>query len=86
VVGYFLKLGAVLAGQTTGADTHYSEVREITLPSGLSTFSTLRAIMTDAPRDIGPYTPSHPYAGDISDTAALETWIAKTVIPALGTK
>jgi len=31
--------------QLLGADTHYSEVREIVLPSGLSTFSTLQAMM-----------------------------------------
>jgi Peptidase family S41 len=77
VVYYFKNLGATLVGQMTGADTHFSEVREIVLPSGLSTFSTLQAIMPDAPRTIGPYAPEIPYDGDISDTAALETWIAQ---------
>jgi Peptidase family S41 len=81
VAGFFRLLGATLVGQTTGADTHFSEVREITLPSGLSTFSTLQAIESDMPRAIGPYAPDVPFDGDISDTAALETWIAQTVVP-----
>jgi hypothetical protein len=73
---FFTKLGATQIGQTTGADTHYSEVGEITLPSGLATFSTLRALMPDAPIVMGPYAPRIPYAGDMSDTAALEKWVA----------
>ena len=73
---FFRKLGATLVGQTTGADTHFAEVREVILPSGLSTFSTLQAIESDMPRAIGPYAPDVPYDGDISDTAALEKWIA----------
>lgn len=82
-VRFFEKLGATLAGQTTGADTHYAEVRQIVLPSGLSTFSTLQAIMPDVPRHVGPYVPAFPYDGDITDTAALERWIAHSVVPAL---
>ncbi len=83
VVGYFEKLGATLVGQSTAADTHYAEVREITLPSGLATFSTLQAIMPDAPLHIGPYVPAVEYSGDISDTGALEHWITQTVLPGL---
>ncbi len=77
VAGFFRQLGATLVGQTTGADTHFSEVREITLPSGLSTFSTLQAIESDMPRAVGPYVPDVPYDGDIGDTTALEKWIAQ---------
>jgi hypothetical protein len=76
VVGYFKQLGATLVGQATGADTHFSEVRVVVLPSGLSMFSTLQAIIPDAPRTIGPFAPDVSYDGDISDTAALEKWIA----------
>ncbi len=83
VVGFFEKLGATLVGQTTGADTHYGEVREIVLPSGLSTFSVLQAIDPAQPLHIGPYVPAYPYGGDISETAALEGWISQTVVPAL---
>jgi hypothetical protein len=74
-VGYLIRLGAIQVGQMTGSDTHYSEVREISLPSQLSTFSTMMALMPDAPAHIGPFIPTVPYAGDISDTEALETWI-----------
>jgi len=76
VVGYFKQLGATLVGQMTGADTHFSEVRVVVLPSGLSMFSTLQAIIPDAPRTIGPFAPDVPYDRDISDTTALEKWIA----------
>jgi hypothetical protein len=76
VVGFFRQLGAIQVGEVTNADTHYSEVREIVLPSGLSTFSTLQAMMPDAPRQIGPYDPKYQFNGDIADTAALEKWIA----------
>jgi Peptidase family S41 len=74
-VEFLRKLGATQVGLETGADTHYSEVRQITLPSGLSVFSTLQAIMPDYPKKIGPYSPEHEYEGDIADTAALEKWI-----------
>lgn len=74
-VGYFVKLGAIQVGQMTGSDTHYSEVREISLPSQLSTFSTMMALMPDAPARIGPFIPTVPYDGEISDTEALEAWI-----------
>jgi len=82
-VGFFKKLGAALVGQATGADTHYSEVRSIVLPSGLATFTTLQAIIPDMPLHIGPYTPEFPYYGDISNTAALERWIGRSVVPDL---
>ena len=78
----FRKLGAIQIGQSSSADTHNSEVREIHLPSGLSTFSTLQAIIPDAPYRIGPFTPAHAFAGDIADTAALARWITETVLPA----
>lgn len=74
---FFTKLGATQIGQTTGADTHYSQVFEITLPSGMATFSTLRSIMTDAPKAIGPYVPKIAYEGDIADTASLEKWVGE---------
>lgn len=79
-VEFFRKLGATQVGQTTGADTHYSEVREIGLPSELGTFSTLTAIEPEEPRNIGPYAPAYEYSGDISDTNAVEKWITAVVL------
>jgi len=79
-VDFFRKLGAIQAGDITGSDTHYSEVREIVLPSGLSTFSTLDAIMPDAPPQIGPFAPDFTFTGDIADTDAVQQWIQQTVL------
>ncbi|MGH6889023.1 MAG: S41 family peptidase [Rhizomicrobium sp.] len=83
-VSFFHKLGAIQVGAATGADTHYSEVREIVLPSGLSTFSTLDAIEPDSPRNIGPFVPRFTYTGDIADTGKLVKWISDTVAPKAG--
>ena len=74
-VGFFRRLGAIQIGQITGVATHYSEVREETLPSGLSVFSTLQALMPDQPAEIGPFAPAIAYEDDIADTAALEKWV-----------
>jgi Peptidase family S41 len=71
----FRDLGALHVGQTTDADTHYSEVREELMPSGLSKFSTLQALSPAEPLQEGPYVPSVLYDGDIADTATLERWI-----------
>jgi hypothetical protein len=79
---FFRKLGAIQVGQSTNADTHNSEVRDITLPSGLSMFTTLQAIMPDEPYQIGPFTPADIYAGDIADRDAVARWITDTVLPA----
>jgi hypothetical protein len=49
------------------------------LPSGLSTFSTLEAIIPSLPRAIGPYEPELRYDGNFNDTAALEAWIVASV-------
>ena len=74
-VGDLLKLGATQIGEPTGAVTHYSEVRELVLPSALSTFSTLMAIMTESPIRIGPFVPKYEFDGDIANTADLEKWV-----------
>lgn len=79
-VGDFLKLGATQIGEPTGAVTHYSEVRELVLPSGLSTFSTLMGIMTESPLRIGPFVPKYEFDGDIADTAALEKWVQELAL------
>lgn len=75
VTKQFRELGALHVGQTTDANTHYMEVREDKLPSGLSYFSTLQAVAPSEPRQIGPFEPTQPFAGDIADTAAVEAWV-----------
>jgi len=71
----FLDLGALHVGQTTDANTHYTENRDEALPSGLSRFSTQQAISPSAPLRYGPFVPAVAYDGNIADTAELERWV-----------
>ena len=77
VTDAFRRLGALHVGQATDANTHYMEVREAELPSGLSMFSTLQALGPAAPPQIGPFAPAHVYGGDIADTPAVEAWVVE---------
>lgn len=79
VADRFRQLGALHVGEATDAATRYFEFREERLPSGLGTFSTLQAVSTSSPYQIGPFLPDRAYDGDISDTAALERWVAELV-------
>lgn len=74
-VTFFRTLGAIQIGQPTAADTHYAEYTESVLPSGLISFSILRALAPDSPLQVGPYAPDRFYDGDMADTAALESWV-----------
>jgi hypothetical protein len=76
----FRGLGALHVGEETDQNTHYIEVRSITLPSGLSTFATLQAIDQSHARRIGPFTPSVVYEGRTDDDAAVKAWVAKHVL------
>ena len=75
----FRALGALHVGEATNAATRYMEVREIELPSGLSTFSTLQKVVIGEDADIGPFVPERVFPGAMVDTAALEGWIAGLV-------
>jgi hypothetical protein len=79
VADAFRRLGALHLGQATDAATHYFEVREERLPSGLSHFSTLQAFSPATPAQLGPFEPDVAYDGDISDTSALEAWVVSAV-------
>ena len=72
----FLRLGALHVGTQTNAATRYMEVREIDLPSGLSTFSTLQKVAVGSKAEIGPFTPQIVSPVAIGDTPALEQWLA----------
>jgi Peptidase family S41 len=78
----FRALGAFHIGQTTDADTRFTEVREEYLLSGYSIFSTLQSVDPSAPSDVGPFQPVLNYSGDIADTVALENWVVDLVVPA----
>ncbi|MEO5866910.1 MAG: hypothetical protein ABIS14_00690 [Sphingomonas sp.] len=75
VTSEYLTLGALQVGQTTDSCTHYTEVRQIVLPSGMSTFSTLQALSPSSPQRFGPFVPKAMFDGDIADTHALEAWV-----------
>ncbi len=68
-------LGAEHVGEATNMSTRYMEVREITLPSGLRTFSTLQKVAVGL-GDFGPYTPDRAYPGAMDDGDALKAWVA----------
>ena len=74
VVEDFRRLGAIQLGRTTDANTHYSEVNDRPMPSGLSTFSTMMAVGMSGPPRIGPFTPQTAFDGDIADTAVVQAW------------
>jgi len=81
VTDMFRRLGALHVGQATDAATHYFEVREERLPSGLSYFSTLQAFSPGTPAQMGPFAPELRYDPDIADTAELEAWVVRAVRP-----
>jgi hypothetical protein len=76
----FRNLGATHVGEETDANTRYSNVRTVDLPSGLSTFSTLQSFSTYSPMQFGPYTPSIHFTGDFSDDAAVKDWVRVRVL------
>lgn len=71
----FRRLGALHVGEATDMSTRYMEIREIILPSGLRTFSTLQKVALGF-GDFGPYEPSMVYPGAMADTDKLKTWVA----------
>lgn len=79
VTDLWRRLGAVQLGQETDANTHYLDVRDQPMPSGMTTFSTLMGVTPGTPLRLGPFTPEHVYPGDIGDTAAVERWALETI-------
>jgi hypothetical protein len=75
-VDLWKSLGAVQVGGETSADTLYMELRVQPLPSGLAVLSLPMKVYRGRARGINePHRPAHAYAGDLSDTPALEAWI-----------
>ncbi|GAA4022264.1 S41 family peptidase [Sphingomonas swuensis] len=69
-------LGAIQIGRPTSADTLYMEIRDRTLPSRLTSISVPMKVYRGRKRGSNqPAMPVHRFDGDISDTAALETWV-----------
>jgi hypothetical protein len=72
------RLGAVPIGRETSADSLYMEIRREALPAGLSVVSVPMKVYRGRPRQANqPFRPVHGFAGDMTDQAALEAWIAR---------
>ena len=71
----FRRLGALHVGEATDMSTRYMEVREIVLPSGLRTFSTLQKVALGL-GDFGPYEPSVVYPGPLHQDDKVVAWVA----------
>jgi hypothetical protein len=70
-------LGAIHLGQTTSADTLYMDVRRARLPSGIGMIVVPMKVYRGRSRGANePVVPVHAFGGDISDSAAIERWIA----------
>lgn len=70
-------LGAIQVGQETSADTLYMDVRQTTLPSGLTGLAVPMKVYRGRPRGSNvPVAPDFRYPGDLRDTAKLAAWIA----------
>ncbi len=67
--------GVTHVGLPTVADTPYMELRGERLPSGLAQFNFAMKVYRNNPRSGQPFVPVHRFAGDISDTAAVERWV-----------
>jgi hypothetical protein len=63
-------------GRTTFADSVYMESAYVPLPSGIAELGFAVKVYRNRPRGNNqPYVPHHRFAGDISDSPALERWI-----------
>jgi hypothetical protein len=70
----FWRIGALHVGEETDRSTRYMEVREVVLPSGLRTFSTLMKVAVGVP-DYGPFAPHVPYPYSLDDSDPLKRWV-----------
>ncbi|GLR47463.1 S41 family peptidase [Sphingomonas astaxanthinifaciens] len=76
-VDLWTALGALQLGRPTSADTLYMEIRDRTLPSGLTSISVPMKVYRGRTRGANqPAIPKVRFAGDIADTPALERWVA----------
>lgn len=76
-VDLWTRLGAIPVGQETGADTLYMEVRQARLPAGLGSTSIPMKVYSGRSRGSNqPVVPHHRFLGDMTDTPAIERWIA----------
>jgi Peptidase family S41 len=76
-VDLWTALGAIVVGRETSADTTYMEVGDAHLPSGIASVGIPMKVWRGRARGSNvPWVPRYRFAGPMSDTAALERWIA----------
>jgi hypothetical protein len=74
--------GTTHVGRSTGADTVYMEAAYVPLPSGVAELGFATKVYRNRPRGNNEsYVPRHRFAGDMTDTAALERWIQQLAAP-----
>lgn len=70
-------LGAIQVGRETSADTLYMDIRRGKLPSGLAGYAVPMKVYRGRSRGSNvPSTPVHRFDGDLTDTPALQRWVA----------
>ncbi len=70
-------LGGIVVGRETSADTDYLEVGGGPLPSGLAMVGVPMKVWRGRPRGSNvPQAPRYRFGGAMSDTSALERWVA----------
>lgn len=76
-VDLWVRLGATTIGRETGADTVYMETRQVRMPSGLGGMSLPMKFYIGRERGHNQsVVPVHRFDGDMSDTAAVQAWVA----------
>ena len=76
-VDLWVRLGATPIGRETGADTVYMETRDVDLPSRLGGMSLPMKFYIGRERGHNQsVVPVHRFEGDMSDTGAIEAWVA----------
>lgn len=80
----FRALGALHVGEETNANTNYSNVISIRLPSELSTFSSMHAYSTWTPARLGPYRPARRLEADLGDDAAVQEEVGRLLAARAG--
>ncbi|AXI02964.1 peptidase [Aquirhabdus parva] len=72
---------AIQMGQETSADSIYNDIGWFRTPSGLYLMIPLK-VFRERPRGNNqPYTPKYRFNGDISDTAAVQQWVLRSIQP-----
>jgi len=76
---FMLRLGAIQIGRSTNFFQRYYDMKNITLPSGLSGFTTMTKVDFGSTQNIGPFKPKYEYSGNLNDTEKLKKWVLTNV-------